>query len=187
MTEKMRYRDGGTGDIIETIMWMDADSTQWVDMKAAQCLRGATLRDTLENVWRLVKRHNTYRADRPGHEQVKSPGALFTSGHGDCKSFSIAEGALLRALDIRYKYRFAAYDPGDFTHVYVMAETPVGWVPLDAVHSRPFEEVRYRKKKDIAPKNDGIAGYPQAGWFCCRFSCTEIALFGLLLISMLKK
>ena len=158
-TEKTRYRNGETDDIIETILAMDADSAKWVDARAAECLRGATLHETLQNVWAFVKRNTRYRADRPGHERVQSPGALFASGVGDCKSYSIAEGALLRALGIRYKYRFAAYEPGDFTHVYIVAATPEGWMPLDAVHSRPFEEVGYRKIKDIAPlPGGGIAG-----------------------------
>lgn len=185
MAEKTRHRNGDTDDIIETILAMDADSDRWVNAESAKCLRGATLHDTLHNVWAIVKRNNTYRADRPGHERVKSPGALFASGYGDCKSFSIAEGALLRAFGIRYKYRFAAYAPGDYTHVYVVAATPQGWVPLDAVHDAPFEEVRYWKKKDIAPKNSGIAGCPPTGG--CRFSCNEIALLGLLLITLFRR
>lgn len=175
-TAKIRYRDGGTDDIIETIMHMDAESGAWVDTDAAQCLRGDTLHETLHNVWAFVKHHNRYRADSPGHERVKSPGALFTSRTGDCKSYSIAEGALLRALGIRYKYRFSAYNQGDFTHVYVLAETPQGWTPLDAVHDKPFEEVWYVRKKDIPPKTKGIAGLPAKA---------EINYMGIAILAML--
>lgn len=150
-TEIVRHRDGDTPDIIETILWMDAHSGRWVVMENVECLRGDTDEETMLNVWRFVKQNVRYKADRPGHERVKSPGALYTSGTGDCKSFSISEGALLRALGIPYRYRFAAYTPGDFTHVYVVAKTRTGWVPLDAVHDAPFEEVPYHKKKDIAP------------------------------------
>jgi len=150
--EHTRYRDGDTGDIIETIMAMDAESSRWIrDDMAAECLRGDTERDTLRNVWQFVKSNNTYRPDPSGHEQVKSPRALFTTRTGDCKSYSIAEAALLRALGIPYKYRFASYDNGDFTHVYVMARTREGWLPLDAVHKKPLEEVPYRRHKDISP------------------------------------
>lgn len=178
-TEIVRYRNGETDDIIETILWMDAHSAQWVLTENVECLRGATDYDTLRNVWRFVKSNLRYQADRPGYERVKSPGALYASKMGDCKSFSIAEGALLRALSIPYHYRFAAYEPGDFTHVYVVADANGDDVILDAVHNTFDEEVRYRKKKDIRPANSivGIGKMPAststsfAGWFVvCLFT-----------------
>lgn len=165
LDERTRYRNGDTGDIIETIRAMDADSDRWINPDAVDCLRGSDTTDTLRNVWAFVKRHNRYRADRPGHEKVKSPGALFTTGVGDCKSFSIATGALLRALGIPYKYRFTAYSAGgDFSHVYVVADTPDGWVPIDAVHKKPLEEVHYTRRRDMAPAK-AIAAVPGNGWW----------------------
>lgn len=166
LDEHTRYRDGDTGDIIETIRAMDADSERWINPAAVDCLRGNTLDATLRNVWAFVKRNNRYRADRPGHERVKSPGALFTTGVGDCKSFSIAAGALLRALGIPYKYRFTSYVPGgDFSHVYIVARTPEGWAPLDAVHTKPLEEVPYLRRRDMAPAKETIAATPDSGWW----------------------
>lgn len=158
MTEIIRHRNGDTGDIIETILAMDAQSARWVQGAGLDCLRGATERQTLENVWRFVRFNLRYRADQVGLERVKSPGALFTSGVGDCKSFSIAEAALLRALGFSYRYRFTAYEPGDFTHVYVVADSSEGPVILDAVHTRFDEEVPYRRKKDIRPGGAGLSG-----------------------------
>lgn len=157
--EIVRYRNGDTGNIIETILWMDAHSAKWVDTERVECLRGATERDTLHNVWAFVKKNLRYQADKPGFERVKSPGALYSSGFGDCKSFSIAEGALLRALGIPYRYRFAAYQPGDFTHVYVVGGNDV---VMDAVHKRFDDEVPYRRKKDIRPTATAIGALPPA-------------------------
>lgn len=151
LDERTRYRDGGTVDIIETILAMDADSIRWIDTAGVECLRGYTDEQTLRNVWAFVKHNNRYRVDRTGHERVKSPGALFTSGTGDCKSYSIAAGALLRALGVPYKYRFTSYDAGDFSHVYLVARTRSGWLPLDAVHKKPLDEVPYRRKMDKTP------------------------------------
>lgn len=153
LQEFTRFRDGDTGDIIETILAMDADSARWILPGGVRCLLGKTDMQTLENVWRFVHENVRYQADRLGHERVKSPGALFTSGVGDCKSFSIAEGALLRALGIPFSYRFAAYGPGNFTHVYVVADTQRGQVILDAVHTKFNEEVAYFRKKDLRPMN----------------------------------
>lgn len=163
-TEIVRHRNGDTPDIIETIMWMDAHSAQWINTAAVECLRGDTDRQTLHNVWSLVRNNLRYQADRPGHERVQSPGALFTGGTGDCKSFSIATGALLRALGYRYRYRFTAYEPGDYTHVYVVATTPDGEdVPMDAVPRTTFgREFPYRRKKDVRPPGNAIAALPPA-------------------------
>lgn len=160
-TEILRHRNGGTNDIIEAILYMDAHSAEWIVTDRVECLRGATDYDTLRNVWGFVRNNLRYRADRPGHERVKSPGALFSAGVGDCKSFSIAEGAILHALGYRYRYRFTAYEPGDFSHVYVVATTPDGQdVILDAVHTAFDEEVPYRRKKDIRPEKSGIQALP---------------------------
>lgn len=179
--ETTRYRDGDTGDIIETIMDMDRQSHRWVRSDAAaQCLRGDTEEETLRNVWAFVKRNVQYRADAEGHEKVKSPGALFASRVGDCKSYSIAEAALLRALDIPYKYRFASYEPGDFTHVYIMARTRSGWIPLDAVHTAPLEEARYYRKKDIQPQHAAIGALP-AQTTGAAFNWKNIGLMALLI------
>ena len=162
-------------------MYMDAHSAEWITDRV-ECLRGDTDHDTLRNVWAFVTHtvpnaNLRYRADRPGHERVKSPGALYSSGHGDCKSFSIAIAAMLRALGIPYRYRFAAYAPGDYTHVYVVATAPdTGTdVILDAVHTAYDDEVTYYKKKDIRPQqNNQIGNTPPAA--PARFSFFKIGL-----------
>lgn len=152
-----RHANGDTADIVETILYADARSGAFV-LDGVECLRGATERDTLYNVWRFVRGNITYRADRPGHERVKSPGALFAEKKGDCKSFSIALGAILRELGYNYKYRFVSYVPGDVTHVYVIATGRNGQYILDAVHNRFDEEVNYFQKKDIKPRLAAVSG-----------------------------
>lgn len=153
-----RHRSGGTADIIETILYADSRSGGFV-ANGVECLRGANQYETLRNVWAFVKGNITYRADKAGHERVKSPGALFAIGSGDCKSYSIAIGAILRALGISYRYRFAAYGPGDVTHVYVVADGTRGPVVIDAVSKKPFgEEERYYFKKDIRPGKPSVNG-----------------------------
>jgi len=150
--EEIRYHDGDTGDIIETILVADAQSAEYIDQEGLYCLRGKNDRETLKNVWAFVKYNLRYRPDRRGHEQVKKPGPLFSTGVGDCKSYSIAIGAILRALGYGYRYRFTAYKPGEVTHVYVVATDRRGEpVILDAVHDTFNEEVRYLSKRDIKP------------------------------------
>jgi hypothetical protein len=161
--EHERYANGDTGDIIRVIMEADAISDRTVNHSGLSCLKGATRYDTLRNVWSFVKHNNLYRADR-GHQKVKTPAALFHSGTGDCKSYSISEAALLRALGFTgIRYRFAAYDNSpDFTHVYVVCRLNGRDVILDAVHTRFDDEVAYTRKKDIPATGSGIAGLPGA-------------------------
>lgn len=159
LKERIRYRDGDTQDIVKVIMDMDAVSDKYVDAEAAECLAGEEDYETLRNIWKFVKSNLTYKADPRGKEVVKSPAALFSIGKGDCKSFSISEVALLRALGFKgIRYRFAAYDGGrDVTHVYVVCKLNSKDVILDAVHSKFDEEVGYSMKKDI-PAARGISG-----------------------------
>lgn len=175
-----RYANGNTLDIVETILYADTRSSSFV-LPGIACLEGNTTRETLRNVWGFVKENVKYRPDRPGHERVKSPGALFASGVGDCKSFSLAIGAMLRSLGIPYKYRFTAYEPGDVTHVYVVAETSGGPVILDAVHKKFDEEVPYHHKRDIKPNQaPGVHGIGEVSF---SFSPWWLVAFALLLLN----
>lgn len=155
--EITRHRDGETADIIETIVYADGKSAGFI-LPGVECLQGPSQYHTLRNVWQFVKYNIKYRADRPGHERVKSPGALFASGTGDCKSLSIATGAILRSLGIPYRYRFTAYDGGELSHVYIIADGVTGPVVLDTVHTKFDDEVPYYWHKDIRTKTSPKPG-----------------------------
>lgn len=147
--EMTRHRRGDTQDIIETILYADQKSGEFIGN--VECLRGATEKETMRNVWAFVKKNIRYTPDANGHERVKSPGALFAERRGDCKSFSIAVVAILRALGYEAKYRFVSYEPGDVTHVYVIAQGVRSYI-IDSVHSRFDDEVPFFRKKDIEAK-----------------------------------
>lgn len=158
--EKLLFRDGDTNDIIEAILYADQRSGQFVNKgeTVAQFRAGDEI-DTLYNVWRWVRSTFRYRADKQGWERVQSPNAMMKSKVGDCKSFSVMEAALLRALGFKYKFRFAAYKNGDFSHVYVVAYTSRGReVILDAVHTQFDEEVSFHHAADAAPRKQVGAG-----------------------------
>lgn len=159
-TERVRYKNGDTEDIIAVIMSMDAQSDSTIDPKSVECLRGSDGYDTLRNIWKFVKNNVRYKPDARGKERVKSPAALFAAGSGDCKSFSIAEAALLRALGFKnIRYRFASYSAnGDVTHVYVVCKYDGKDVIMDAVHSRFDDEVPYSWKMDKRANTTAING-----------------------------
>lgn len=151
MKSAIHYRNGDTPDIIRVIMDVDAISDQFINQDNVRCLEGANRYDTLHNVWKFVKYNIRYKTDRPGREVVKSPAALFRMGVGDCKSFSIAEAAILRSLGFSgIRYRFASYSRDRVvTHVYIVCKYRGEDIILDAVHSRFDDEVPYTYKIDI--------------------------------------
>lgn len=162
LKEAVRYKDGDTPDIITAILEMDRISDRWVNKDEVECLRGNSDEETLYNVWALVKKNVRYRPDRPGREVVKSPGALFKIKSGDCKSFSIAEAAMLRQLGFKnIKFRFVSYSPDAIvTHVYIVVRHKGQEYILDAVHDRFDQEVPYTFKQDIKAYSSGISGIP---------------------------
>lgn len=182
LREKVRYRDGDTQDIIRVIMDMDAVADQYVNKEAAQCLIGEDDYETLYNVFHFVKQNVKYKADTRGREVVKSPAALFSIGKGDCKSFSIAEAALLRALGFKgIRYRFTAYGSGrDVTHVYVVCKLHGKDVILDAVHSKFDDEVPYSYKKDIPASRSSISGIGRLPGTVARNPITTFIALGLI-------
>ncbi|MEZ4925567.1 MAG: transglutaminase-like domain-containing protein [Saprospiraceae bacterium] len=155
LNERVRFKDGNTPDIITAIMEMDKVGNEWVKQKGVECLRGKDDYQTLRNVWRFVKSNVRYSPDRTGREVVKSPGALFRIGVGDCKSFSIAEVSLLRALGFKnIYYRFTSYKHDTIvTHVYVVVKLKGEEVYLDATHTKFDDEVRYTHKRDIKARS----------------------------------
>lgn len=178
-----RHRHGDTQDIIETILYADKQSAAFIDN--VECLIGQSERETMRNVWAFVRKNVQYRPDKNGHEQVKSPGALFGERRGDCKSFSIAVAALLRALGYSYKYRFVAYERGDVTHVYVIARGASGRsYIIDSVHSAFDEEVPYLYKRDIPPQRGSISGIGYSFDFSTIFLAAGAAI---IIYSFVKK
>ena len=139
--------------IIALIMQADRLSQPFTK-RFAHYLRGKNDLDTLRKVWSFVKDNIEYRRDEPGNEVVKSPGALWESKVGDCKSFSVMIGSLLSNLGYAYKYRVAFYNPvtPEQGHIYPVVILGNGTeVIVDAVHSRFNAEAKYWKAYDYEP------------------------------------
>ncbi|HRI01831.1 MAG TPA: hypothetical protein PK006_12320 [Saprospiraceae bacterium] len=149
------HQDGDTMDIINALLAADG----WKNNRAAKSMSDVANNlesdnpySTLYNVWTFVHTNIRYKADEDGHEKIKDPSYLYHSGEGDCKSFSLMIGAILRNYpNIGFSYRFVSY-PGqkNFSHVYVIAKMPdrKKEIILDAVHTKFDEEVPYHKKMD---------------------------------------
>jgi hypothetical protein len=95
-----------------------------------------------------------FQEDNLGYQGVQMPGKLWSSKKGDCKSFSIFLGALLKSRGISYSYRFVSYRTLPiWTHVYVIAHLKNGQnVILDCVYKIFNREKPKNYFKDYAMK-----------------------------------
>jgi hypothetical protein len=138
----MYYR-ANTEDIISVIMHADKQAAVYTTQFAAALKEkhGGNIKALLYDVWRFLRHYVSYKAD-DGHQKIKSPAQLIKDGVGDCKSYSVFIGSVLRNLSISYVYRYADYDQdNDVNHVYIVAYPP-GSAPIivDAVHTVFGEE-----------------------------------------------
>lgn len=159
--DQLRYPNGVTTDIIETVLFGDKKAAYYTK-EFAQTLKGKDLKQTCRNIWAFVKTEIPYVLDEAGGQWIKSPGRLWKEKAGDCKSFSVFTASCLANLGIPYGYRFASYakDPTP-THVYVYVPLNNGTeIILDSVWSGPFNTQKaYTAKKDCLVSNTkAIAG-----------------------------
>lgn len=188
-TRRMLYADGSTTDIVRGILHADADSARWVNAAGLAALQGDTDTETLANIYEMMQGRITYRADRPGHEIIRSPAYLFGTATGDCKSYSVAIGAFCRAFGIPYRYRFTSQSQKDFHHVYVVATVDGQDIPLDAVPDNAGKylafgkERPYRRCADLKPGQRVPAGL--RGVSGGDFWKDSLILFGLLALLFL--
>lgn len=146
---KMDYE---TRDIIKAIL--EADKTAHRDTKLfAQNLRYTNLEDLSKQLFDFLLYQIKYEEDELGAQLVKKPNALWHLRKGDCKSFSLFTGSVLKNLGIPYSYRFVSYNrPDIFTHVYVIAHGKGRNVLIDAVYKKFNEQKPFKYKKDFLMK-----------------------------------
>lgn len=144
--------NGTTDDIIKTVL--KADETAHIDTKQfAEKLKGFDHYITAQNIWYFIKQNIKYKIDPVGKQFIKSPSKLWGDKEGDCKSFSVFAGSILKNLGIPYAYRFTSYKDYDSTptHVYIVIPAMRGHneILLDAVWNEFDKEKKYAHKKDM--------------------------------------
>lgn len=175
-TKRVLFKDGDTSDIIRAIMVADRESSKYINTAGLSMLRGSDDRATLQNIYDLMQGRIDYQTDKRGHEIVRSPAYLFHTGIGDCKSYSVAIGAMCRAMGIPYRYRFTGAGPrSKYTHVYIVATISDGTdIALDAIpdnlgkYVKMGTERRAGQKLDLRPGQRipaGIQGIQGPGFW----------------------
>lgn len=91
------------------------------------------------NVWNFLVLNVRYTQDIDGYDTYQDLRTTLEAGGGDCDDFTIAFGALLRALGYRLCQKIISLDGNYWAHVYPQVETPNGWITLDATEvGRPM-------------------------------------------------
>lgn len=86
--------------------------------------KGATDTDTCRKIFDFLLKKVKY--DKDGFTQkIKYPSALLREARGDCKSYSLFTAAILKNLNIPFRWTYASYTPGVNTpgHVYITTDS----------------------------------------------------------------
>ncbi|MEI8285725.1 MAG: transglutaminase-like domain-containing protein [Actinomycetes bacterium] len=86
--------------------------------------KGATDSDTCRKIFDFLLKKVKY--DKDGFTQkIKYPSALLRERRGDCKSYSLFTAAILKNLNIPFRWTYASYTPGVKTpgHVYITTDS----------------------------------------------------------------
>ena len=86
--------------------------------------KGATDTETCRKIFDFLCKKVKY--DKDGFTQkIKYPSALLREGRGDCKSYSLFTAAILKNLNIPFRWTYASYTPGIKTpgHVYITTDS----------------------------------------------------------------
>lgn len=177
--EKLIAVNFTTNDIIRTML--DNDMAAAADtVEFAKTLARQTLMGTCEAIWRFLKTQIPYKVDDEGYQGIQYPSVLYHSSprEGDCKSFSLFAGTILRNLGIPYGYRFTNYDGGSRPkHVYVFVPLPDGGeYIIDATWKGPFntqKPYKFVQNHMMPGMAQSVAGIGRAKF---RFSIKKAAL-----------
>jgi hypothetical protein len=138
-----REYDGNTADIVKSVLAVFESGRDQI-APLANALRGGNRSATIANVYAFVRTQIQYVLDTQKQQDVKTPARVVLDGYADCKGLSILTNALLAQLGIPCAFRFVAYGPGEFTHVYSLA----GKTVLDTCLSEVGKEAAHHHSKD---------------------------------------
>jgi len=145
--------DGSVSDTVEQMKKI-VRTTLPQTKKIASVLKGSTREATARNLWDFLYNHVQYTKDNPLREQLRTPARTWQDrARGvDCDCYSIFISSVLTNLGIPHFFRIAAYNGGDFQHVYVVVPDSGKQIIIDPVVDRFNSEHPYSDKKDFNMK-----------------------------------
>ncbi len=155
--DKIEYAQVVNGNIIKTIHKNMSRATE-LTKDIAPYFKGDNVEQTCKNIWEFLRHQIKYVKDED-NQDIKLPNRFLKEGTGDCKSYSLFAGSILKNLGIPEAFRYASYtsDPTP-QHVYVVAitgnRTPKGKsqiVITDGVWHHFNKQKPFTFKKDYMP------------------------------------
>lgn len=125
--------------------------------KIAPILKGATLGETCNNIYKFLYWHFQYALD--GNVQdLHSPSSAWRNRQTgfDCKTYSILAGCILENLKIPYSFRMVQLSEPIWSHVYVVVPNGNNYFVIDAT-KHENTEVKFSKKYDKIMIHRGLA------------------------------
>ena len=146
--KKVITKDGLNKDIITAIHNALPEAIAEVK-EFSKNFKGKNNLETSRKIWNYL-RSLKYVKDPQGFQYIKLPKKLINSS-GDCKSFSLLTGAILKNLGLPVTFRYTSYDINDPTpsHIYTITKDENGKdIIIDGVFYEFNAEVPYKHKKD---------------------------------------
>lgn len=87
-----------------------------------------------EALFNWVKSNIRYTRDPQGVELIQAPWVTLKRGHGDCDDLGTLLSALFASIGMQTGFETIRSDPknpDEFSHVYAIVKTPVGWRAAD--------------------------------------------------------
>lgn len=143
---------------IITTLHKNTDKAALITKDIAPLFKGNTIEETCRNIWNFLKTEITYKKDLE-NQDIKLPNRFLKEGTGDCKSYSLFAGSILKNLNIPFAYRYTSYseDPTP-QHVYIVAlkgkKNSQGLsevIITDGVWKSFNNQKKYTYKKDFMP------------------------------------
>lgn len=119
--------------------------------KVAPFLKGATLQQTVSNIYKWLYSHFQYNIDTNVQKLFAPSSAWYYRKKGiDCKSYSVLASCLLLNLDIPHSFRKVKLrGSNNWGHVYVIVHTNSSYYVIDAT-THDNKEVNYNEKYDLS-------------------------------------
>lgn len=129
-----------------------AKEHQYQTAEIAKQLRKNTIQETVSSIYEFLYDHLQYQLD--GYDQqLRSPACSWQQRKSgiDCKSYSVFASTILLNLGIKHYFRKIkqpAYNPGGWTHVYVIVPDGENYYVIDGTIHQNIE-VPFIEKEDL--------------------------------------
>ena len=150
-----------TDDIIDAILLADKNNPP-LTYENAIYFEGVDDYQTGANIFYYLKENIKYEAEPDTHQTTKTIDRLVSDKKGDCKHYSLFAGAVLKALNIPYAYRFVSFgDSEDVQHVYIVIHPDTNPIYLDAVIDQYDTQESFNFAEDYYPEGNKVNGIGQ--------------------------